>query len=111
MFVNKTNNSDYSIQKLFIMIYKLVIKLHLVYGYFNDEETKKLKELFEVINALPQFEKNNEMFLMYEKKDDESEYDDEGEMFIERKDSREETCKGFSEQLSANSVNDTKPTS
>ena len=41
----------------------------------------------------------------------ESEYDDEGEMFIERKDSREETCKGFSEQLSANSVNDTKPTS
>ena len=111
LFVNKTNNSDYSIQKLFIMIYKLVIKLHLVYGYFNDEETKKLKELFEVINALPQFEKNNEMFLMYEKKDDESEYDDEGEMFIERKDSREETCKGFSEQLSANSVNDTKPTS
>ena len=95
------------------MIYKLVIKLHLVYGYFNDEETKKLKELFVIINALPQFEKSNEMFLMYEKKDDESEYNDEGEMFdyFERKDSKEETCKGYSEQLSANSVNDTKPTS
>ena len=76
LFKNQQNNGVYSFQKLRLLVYKLIIKFQLLYHYLSDEAKAKIKEVFSSINELPQFEKINEALLEYEKRDNDSEFDD-----------------------------------
>jgi hypothetical protein len=65
-----------------ILIYKIMIKFYLIYNYLNEEELNKIQEELYSINNNPLFQKNSKLMMKFEKRDDESEYDDEGDEFL-----------------------------
>jgi hypothetical protein len=81
LFKNE-NNFDYSFKKMQILIYKIMIKFYLIYNYLNEEELNKIQEELYSINNNPLFQKNSKLMMKFEKRDDESEYDDEGDEFL-----------------------------
>ena len=56
-----------------------MLKFNLMYYYLSDETIMKIKEISKNVNSHPQFGKNGIISQMFEKRDDESEYNDEGE--------------------------------
>lgn len=66
--------------KLRLLIYKLIIKFELIYNYLSVDAKNKLKEVFNSINELPQFEKLNEALEEYQRRDNDSEYNEGDEI-------------------------------
>ena len=81
LFKNE-NNFDYSFKKMQMLIYKIMIKFYLIYNYLNENELIKIKDELYLINNNPLFQKNSNLMMKFEKRDDESEYDDEGDEFL-----------------------------
>ena len=81
LFKNE-NNFDYSFKKMQILIYKIMIKFYLIYNYLDGDELMKIQEELYIINNNPLFQKNSNLMMRFEKRDDESEYDDEGDEFL-----------------------------
>lgn len=79
-FKNDQSNGVYSFQKLRLLVYKLIIKFKLIYNYLSVDAKNKLKELFNSINDLPQFEKINEALEEYQRRDNDSEYNEGDEI-------------------------------
>ena len=79
LFKIEGNNSKYAFKKMQLLIYKIMLKFNLIYYYLSDETITKIKEISNNVNSHPQFGKNGIISQMFEKRDDESEYDDEGE--------------------------------
>ena len=79
LFKIEGNNSKYAFKKMQLLIYKIMLKFNLMYYYLSDETIMKIKEISKNVNSHPQFGKNGIISQMFEKRDDESEYDDEGE--------------------------------
>ena len=79
MFKIEGDNSKYSYKKMQFLIYKIMIKFNMLYNYLSDETILKVKEIAKNVDSHPQFGKNGILIQMFEKRDDESEYDDEGE--------------------------------
>ena len=72
------DNPFYSFNKGYLMIYKLMIKLKMLYNYLPEKLLKKLKPEFENLNEINKFAKTAEVFQKYEERDIMSDYDDEG---------------------------------
>ena len=68
----------YSFNKGYLMIYKLMMKLKMVYHYIPEKSLKKIKPEFENLNDMNKFSKTAEVFQKYEERDIMSDYDDEG---------------------------------
>ena len=68
----------YSFNKGYLMIYKLMLKLKMVYHYIPEKSLKKIKPEFESLNEMNKFSKTAEVFQKYEERDIMSDYDDEG---------------------------------
>ena len=81
LFKNE-NNFDYSFKKMQMLIYKIMIKFYLIYNYLDENELIKIKDELYLINNNPLFQKNSNLMMKFEKRDDESEYDDEGDEFL-----------------------------
>ena len=79
-FKNQQSNGVYSFQKLRLLVYKLIIKFELIYNYLSVDAKNKLKEVFNSINELPQFEKLNEALEEYQRRDNDSEYNEGDEI-------------------------------
>ena len=71
------NNFFYCVKKLHLLINKLYIKINLIYFYLSDDNIEKIKNKSRAINE--KYLKNQDIYQMFKKKDEESEYDDEGE--------------------------------
>ena len=72
------DNPFYSINKGNLMIYRLMIKIKMIYYYLLEKQIKKMKSEFDNLNDMNRFAKNAEVFQKYEDKDIMSDYDDEG---------------------------------
>ena len=83
-----------------------MLKFNMLYNYLSDETILKVKEIAKNMNSHPQFGKNGMLIQMFEKRDDESEYDDEGEGInsLDRAKKCMFNCK-YSGNLSSNSNN------
>ena len=82
LFKNERVNPNYYFKKVQILIYKIMIKFFILYHYLNENELYKIQEEGFVINNNPQFQRNGNLMMIFEKRDDESEYDDEGDDFL-----------------------------
>ena len=79
MFKIGGDNSKYTYKKMQFLIYKIMLKFNMIYYYLSDETLLGVKEITRNVNSHPQFTKNGILTQLFEKRDDESEYDDEGE--------------------------------
>ena len=82
LFKNERVNPNYYFKKVQILIYKIMIKFFILYHYLNENDLYKIQEEGFVINNNPQFQRNGNLMMIFEKRDDESEYDDEGDDFL-----------------------------
>ena len=73
----KHNNFIYCVKKLHLLINKLYIKINMLFYYLSIDNIEKIKNKSQLINE--KYLKNHDIFQMFKKKDEESEYDDEGE--------------------------------
>ena len=78
-FTNGDTNQVYLYKKLQLLVFKISIKINLMYGYFQKETLDTMKQAFNNINQDPRFEKSAQTLVQFEQKDDISEYDDSGE--------------------------------
>ena len=106
LFKIEGDNSKYAYKKMQFLIYKIMLKFNMLYNYLSDETILKVKEIAKNMNSHPQFGKNGMLIQMFEKRDDESEYDDEGEGInsLDRAKKCMFNCK-YSGNLSSNSNN------
>ena len=72
------DNPFYSINKGNLIIYRLMLKIQLVYYNLLEKQFKKIKSEFDNLNEMNKFAKTAEVFQKYEEKDIMSDYDDEG---------------------------------
>jgi hypothetical protein len=77
-FSLEEDNPLYSFNKGYLMIYKLMMKLKMVYHNMPEKSLKKIKPEFENLNDMNKFAKTAEVFQKYEERDIMSDYDDEG---------------------------------
>ena len=77
-FSLEMDNPFYSINRGNLMIYRLMLKIKMVYYYLPDKIMKKIKSEFDNLNDMNKFAKTAEAFQKYEEKDIMSDYDDEG---------------------------------
>ena len=72
------DNPFYSYHKGNLIIYRLMIKVKMIYQFLLDKNYLKLITDFENLNDMNKFAKTAEAFQKYEEKDIMSDYDDEG---------------------------------
>ena len=77
LYNTKKNNFIYCVKKLHLLINKLYIKINMLFYYLSIDDIEKIKNKSQLINE--KYLKNHDIFQMFKKKDEESEYDDEGE--------------------------------
>ena len=77
LFINEKNNFIFSFKKLQLIVYKLMIKMELMFIYFPNEIKENVNNHFYSLNN--EFNYCKKFFdKMFEKKEQESEYNDEG---------------------------------
>jgi len=77
LFINEKNNFIFSFKKLQLIVYKLIIKMELMFIYFPKEIKENVNNHFYSLNN--EFNDYKKIFYkMFEKKEQESEYNDEG---------------------------------
>ena len=72
------DNPFYSYNKGNLMIYRLMVKIKMIYHFLLEKNLKKITSDFENLNDMNKFAKTAEAFQKYEEKDIMSDYDDEG---------------------------------
>ena len=77
-FSLEKDNPFYSINRGNLMIYRLMLKIKMIYSYLSEKTLKKIKFDFDNLNDMNKFAKTAEAFQKYEEKDIMSDYDDEG---------------------------------
>ena len=100
-FTNNMDNPIYSLNKLQLLIYKIMIKFNMIYSYMTDDVISQIKLNLKEINNKKIFQKTAEAFQKFEEKDDISEYDDIGE-YISNADIVKSKSSSFNENVSEN---------
>ena len=77
-FSLEKDNPFYSFTKGNLMVYRLMIKIKMIYSFLSEKAFKKIKSDFDNLNDMNKFAKTAEAFQKYEEKDIMSDYDDEG---------------------------------
>lgn len=78
-FINAVNNPVYSYKKLQQMIYKILIKLRMIFNYLPEGTLEKVRSNLDDVNKEEKFMKTLENLRVMEEADELSDYDDQGE--------------------------------
>ena len=81
-FSLEEDNPIYSFQRINLLVFKLMMKLKLIYNYLPDKTKHAIKMDFTTNANIKKFEKTPEIFQKYEERDNVSDYDDEGKYII-----------------------------
>ena len=81
-FSLEEDNPIYSFQKINLLVFKLMLKLKLIYNYLPSQTKHSIKMDFLANANIKKYEKTPEILQKYEERDNVSDYDDEGKYII-----------------------------